>query len=56
MPSAYIKLMGPDFVRMVQKLAVTLNFIEPTDRTHQTGIPVGPQQESPNFKFIEKLV
>jgi hypothetical protein len=55
-PSASIKLMGPGFGRMVQKLTVTLNFIEPADRTHQIGIPVGPQQESPNFKFIEELV
>jgi hypothetical protein len=50
-----IKLMGPDFGRMVQKLTVTLNFIEPADRT-QIGVPVGPQQESPAFKFIEELV
>jgi hypothetical protein len=51
-----IKLMGPDFGRMVQKLTATLNFIEPADRAHQIGIPVGPQKESPNFKFIEELV
>jgi hypothetical protein len=50
-----IKLMGPDFGRMVQKLTVTLNFVQPADRT-QIGIPVGPQQESPAFKFIEELV
>jgi hypothetical protein len=50
-----IKLMGPDFGRMVQKLTITLNFIEPADRT-QIGVPVGPQQESPAFKFIEELV
>jgi hypothetical protein len=51
-----IKLMGPDFGRMVQKLTVTLNFIKPADRTRQIGIPVGPQQDSPAFKFIEELV
>jgi hypothetical protein len=45
---------GGDFPKVVQKLTVTLNFIEPADRT-QIGVPVGPQQESPAFKFIEEL-
>jgi hypothetical protein len=47
--------MCPDFGRLIQKLTVSLNFIEPADRT-QIGVPVGPQQESPAFKFIEELV
>jgi hypothetical protein len=51
-----IKLMGPDFPRMVQKLTVTLNFVQPADRSRQIGTPVGPQQDSPAFKFIEELV
>jgi hypothetical protein len=33
---------GRDFPKMVQKLAVTLNYIEPADRTH-IGVPVSPQ-------------
>jgi hypothetical protein len=50
-----IKLMGLYFGRMVQKLTVTPNFIELADCT-QIGVPVGPQQESLAFKFIEELV
>jgi hypothetical protein len=50
-----IKLMCPDFGRMVQELTVTLNFTEPADRT-QIGVPVGPQQQSLAFKFTEELV
>jgi hypothetical protein len=44
-----------DFGRMIQKLTVAPNFIEPADRT-QIGVPVGPQQESSALKFIEELV
>jgi hypothetical protein len=40
---------------MVQKLTVTLNFIEPAHHS-QIGDPVGPQHESPAFKVIEEPV